>query len=164
MGVAIAPQITFTAVRTLDFPAASQATVQQSGFNLSSGQLNENSTPPVTKESYKTLALVGGVLLIDLTALPDVNGIDQDCTGKKVRTIIVKNPKGNHPITVQPGDSNPYPVFGTGNKLEVKAHASVDGYFGQFIPDGVPDVSAGERILKITGTGTEQFHIGLTLG
>lgn len=164
MATSISPQMNFTATDTYSIDAADDATVAQNGFNLSNVRLNATSTPAVTKSCYKEYALVAGALTIDLTALTDAFGAALDGTGLKVQTVIIVNPAGNASINIAPGASNPYPLLGAANDITIPAHASVDTHISMFLPEGCPDVSGTVKTLDITGTGTQTFKLGLTLG
>lgn len=164
MSATITPSISLTAVETIALAASPEASIQQSGFNCSGPKFSATTTPPVTHASYQSLALAGGTRDIDLTALPNAVNVPQDCTGKKVQTILIKNPAGNDAITISPGGANPYPLFGTGNSVVVPGHATIDTFLAMVVPEGLPDVAAGAKIITVTGTGTQSFHIGLTLG
>ena len=164
MSVSITPQIQMTAVRTATADAADDIQVLQSGFNLTGRQLNASSTPPVTMESYHTYALVAGAKTIDLTAILDALGVSQTAVGLKLQTLIIKNPAGNNKLTIGPGGSNPYPLFGTGLSAEIPGNAAGDSYLAFVFPEGLPDVASGVKNILVSGTGTETFYLGICLG
>ena len=160
----INPTMNFTANEVLSLDAATDAPISQDGFNLANVRLSSTSTPAVTKSSYKEYALIAGALTIDLTALTDAVGAALDGTGLKVQTVIIVNPAGNAAINIAPGASNPYPLLGTGNDITIPAHATQLTVIGMYLPDGTPDVSGSVKTLDITGTGTQTFKLGITLG
>ncbi|QDU82684.1 hypothetical protein Pla110_44450 [Polystyrenella longa] len=163
MSVSINPIISMTAQETLDtgVAAASNPAITHSGFNLNSSSLNANTTPPVTTASYQKYTLDGsGDATIDLTALLGVANESQDATGLKVQTVIVKNPAGNATLTISPGASNPYPLNGTGNDIEVPAGST----FGLYFADTLADVAASVKEIDIAGGAAETFQLGICLG
>lgn len=164
MGLQISPQLTLTASRTVDLAAATQATIQQSGFNISGPKFTDTSTPAVTKESYRTLTFASGVVNIDLTALVDAVGVTFDGTGLKVQTVLIKNPAGNSAIVINPGGANPYYLFGTGQSLTIPGHATIDCGIGMVLPEGLADVGPTAKTIQVVGVTGQSFHIGLTLG
>ena len=162
MAVSISPQIIFTAHETLDtgVDGAPSPNIVHSGFNLVDTVLDDTTTPPVTMTSYQTYALVAGALTIDLRALLGVNDEVQDANGLKLQTIVIRNPSGNNPITIGEGASNGYPIWGAGNDHIVPADSEV----GQKFADTLADVSATDKTIDISGTGTETFDVGICLG
>ena len=162
MAVTISPTINFTAVETLDkgVDAAPAPTVVHSSFNLTGVTLNSASTPPVTMASYQTYALSGGAFIIDLRALLGVNDEVQDANGLKLQTIIIRNKSGNNPITIGEGATNGYPIWGAGNDLIVPA----DSEQGMKFNETLPDVSATDKTIDVSGTGSETFDVGIVLG
>ncbi len=160
MAVSISPNISMTANETVTLDSASDATITQSGFNLSGVRLNSASTPAVTKSAYHDYAFTAGAVTIDLTALADAVNVAFSGTGLKVQTVIIKNPTGNGAITLVPGAANPYNLFGAAFKIIIPAGSWV----GAYMPEGTPDVAGGAKNIDVTGTGTETFYIGFTLG
>lgn len=158
MSVSMAPRFSMTANEILSVDAASNASVQHSGFN-GTLTLNGSSTPPLTMVSYQVYTLSGGAATIDLTAVLGVNDVAQDATGLKVQTMIVYNPSSNA-ITIAPGASNAYALFGSGNSIEVPPGGRQQFYFA----DGTPDVAAGVKEIDLSGTGTDTIQIGFGLG
>ena len=84
----------------------------------------------------------------------------QDANGLKLQTIMITNPSGNNPITIGEGASNGYPIWGASN--DVIYPAATDQ--GTKFSDSLPDVSATDKTIDITGTGTETFDVGICLG
>lgn len=161
MSIQISPTIQFTAIETVEADAADQMSVSQNGFNLNNVSLNANSTVPATKSSYKTYTLGGGgTLTIDLTDLDGLLEAAVDGTGLKVQTIVVRNPSSNNAVTIAPGASNPYPLWGTGNSREVKPGAR----FGEYFADQLADVASNAKEIDLSGTAGQTIDIGLCLG
>jgi hypothetical protein len=155
------PVIQFTSIETPGdgVDASSDPRVSHDAFNLSES-LNASSTPPITKTSYKTWTIgVGGTTDIDLTALPGLEGVIQDCTGLKLQTLIVESNTAVT-VTIGAGPSNGYDLFGSGNSQDLGGL-----YHGAHRwKDSRDDVSATDRIIRITGTVGDTINIGLCLG
>lgn len=162
MAVTISPSVSFTAVETLDVgvDAVTSPDVIHSAFNLTGVLLNATSTAPVSVTSYQQYALVAGALTIDLTALLGVNDESQDGTGLKLQTILIRNPAGNNPITIGDGAANGYQLFGAAVDVVIPAGATMAFY----VPETLPDVGAAAKDIGVSGTGTETFDVGITLG
>ncbi len=162
MSVSCSPVMSLTATEVLEtnVPAAQNPTVVHNGFNLAGITLNASTTPAITKPSFRTYQLTAGTVTIDLTALLGTNNLSQDCTGLKVQALIIHNPAGNATMNVAPGASNGYALFGTSNDIEITA----GGYVQAYLPEGLPDVASGAKNITITGTGTQEIHVGLLLG
>lgn len=162
MSVSISPQMYFTAQETIELgvAAATDPAITHDGFNYSA-TLNADSTPPVTKASYQEHTLDGsGDLTLDLTDLPGVSEVSQNCTGLKVQTLIINNPADNAALTISPGASNPYPLFGTGNDLVVPPGATMAFSF----VDQLADVSGTVKTIDFAGGNAESFELGICLG
>lgn len=166
MGVTINPQLILTAVETLDkgVDAATNPKVTHDQYNVTNLNLNATSMVPVSVVSYQDYVLVAGAKTIDLTALLGVQDEIQDATGLKLQSLIFINPQGNGVMTIGEGAANGYPLFGAGNDHEIPAHASVDGVFAQVFPEVLADVAAADKTIDVTGTGTQTFKLGITLG
>lgn len=159
MSVSMNPRFLLAANEVLSVDAANNANIVHDGFNRTDIELNGSSTVPLSKASYQVYTLSGGAASIDLTALLGVNDVSQDATGLKVQTLIVDNPSSN-PITLSPGASNPYALFGAGNDLVVPAGAVMSFYFA----DQLADVGASAKTIDLSGTGTDTIKIGFGLG
>jgi hypothetical protein len=153
------PLFKMTALETLNIDAAAGAKVTHSGFDKTNLTLNGSSTPPISMASYQIYALSGGAATIDLTALLGVNDVAQDATGLKVQTLILENVSDNA-ITISPGSSNPYPLFGSGNDLVVPPGAVMQFFWN----DELADVSGTVCEIDLSGAGTDTIRIGLCLG
>lgn len=164
MAVSITPSINMTAIETRSFDAATDATINHSGFNVSGTKYYASSTAPVTVASYQTYALVAGAKTIDLTALLDSVDVATDCTGLKLQTLILINPSGNSSLNMAPGASNPYPVLGAANDITLPAATSGDQVISLVLPEGCPNVSGTVKTIDFAGTGTESFKLGICLG
>ena len=123
--------------------------------------LTAATTPPVTKVAAFTLALVAGEAEIDLTNLTGSNGGPIDGTGLKVQVLKVNATSTNaNPITFEAGDSNGYTIGAVGWVSPLLAGQEWLHYGNE----GNPDVAAGAKIIKVTGTGTQSAQVLIVLG
>jgi len=164
MTVTIAPEISLTPIETITSDAAAEINITHNLFDQQMARLTGTTSPPVSMVSYQTFALVAGTKTIDLTAVLNYADVAQDATGLKVQTLIFINPAGNATMNIAPGGANPYPLFGTGNDVDVPAHATIDNWIAFSLLEGLPDVSGTVKNITITGTGTQSFKIGIVLG
>jgi len=127
-------------------------------------QLGAGSVPVVTKKANFLLTLSGGAATIDLTALPDLAGV-QDFTGLKVQAIKFRNPSANV-MTISKGASNGYGLDG-GNAFTIPVapvYQSRPGEFLGLFPEGTPDVAAGAKNIAVAGTGTQTLQCTILAG
>jgi hypothetical protein len=164
MAVTITPEVRLTAVESYAPASAEEIAVQHNKFNQSGSRWNATSVPPVSMVSYQTYALVTGSKTIDLTAILNFLAVSQNGTGLKVQSVIFVNPAGNATMNIAPGGSNPYPLFGTGNDIDVPGNATVNSWIAFGFPEGLPDVASGAKTITVTGTGTQTFNLGIVLG
>lgn len=119
--------------------------------------LDADSAPPVTKVCAGTLMLAAGVATLDLSAVP-YNGAAVDLTGLKVQMLFLRNLSLN-PITISEGASNGYQLLG-GAALLVPAASRMQFFWS----DTLPDVSATDRTLDLSGTATDELQFVLAAG
>lgn len=95
-----------------------------------------------------TLSLAAGVGSIDLTSVDGVDG-----TGLKVQRFEAYAKLGNAgAVTIQEGSANGYALDST-IVLAAGQRATILGN------DATPDVAAGDKILDVSGTGTDQVEL-----
>lgn len=138
--------------------AAAAPVVRHTGF-ASNVRLDAATTPAATKVYVDTVALVAGAKTIDLTSLGSTGGGTFSATGLKVRGIMLHNTSAN-PLTISPGASNPYPLFGTANAKVVRT----GGRFMEYFADGLAAVSGSVKTIDFAGTGTDTFNLILLFG
>lgn len=131
--------------------------VRHDAFNRAF-QVKDTDTPAASIDSSQSLT---GTQTLDLTALATAKGTT-DCTGKKLRALQLKNRSTNTgKLTIGPGVSNPYPLFGTGITVDVQ----LDGHLLLWFGDGLAAVAAGVKTITITpNNGADVFDIQLILG
>lgn len=130
-----------------------------------SGDLDESSSPPVSKQWLgQSLALAAGTLTLDLEALTKGNLADESFTGLELTVLVVVNPAGNNPLTVTFGAANPYPIMGSLTAfaiLTAEADAEAVLVQRQRIPTAVGPTASD---IKFDGTGTETFSVFMAAG
>lgn len=153
-----------TAVLTLEAPQVEGQQVNTNSLNTSNRTLDDTTSPAVTKYGCVDVTLGASATEIDLTALADIEGNSQNCTGLKVQGMrVITDPDNDGNVTVGPGDTNGYDIFTNGGSA-----AGID-----FEPDSdvlhrwneqKPDVSASDKIIKISGTEGDIASIEVWLG
>lgn len=139
-----------------------------SGFNFvshtgysTSLTLNASSTPPATKCAYFLQALTAGAATIDMTSLTGTYGAA--VTGAGLRPQIVKfkaTSTNTGGITITPGASNGYDIFGASSSITLTAGQEVTLYR----KDGGVDIDATHKTIDLAGTGTESLECTFIFG
>ena len=142
-------------------PGAVGGTVINDDFNQSVS-LTPTGSVPVTKGSYQTYTIAGGLVDIDLTALLGTQS-NVDGTGLKLQALFIKN-LGNNNINVAPGAANAYSPFGAGNDIDLPANATNKSHILLYTPELLADVAAGAKMIRITGTNGDTVQVGILLG
>lgn len=167
MAVTVTYEVKLQTVETLstNVPAAQAgaSSITHSGYNHA--QTQYNATPvggiAVTECAYFQKDLSAGAGTIDLTALTGTNGRTIDGTGLKVQFFRVKALAANaNPITLAEGASNGYALMGAawsiilapGQEFTLKGN------------EATPDVGATDKIIDLTGTGTQGLQVTIILG
>lgn len=113
--------------------------------------------PGADEVSFHEVSLVDGSGSIDFTGLPQVNGKTLDATGRKV--LIVKflaDADNQGPIAITTGVSN-------GLDLGIEINELLPGKeVGGLVNEAV--VASDEKILDLTGTGTDKLKVAIVLG
>ena len=154
-------EMTIAETITVGTPAATDAKslVTHDGFNVAS-DLTSTTGVPVTKAATFTIALSGGAISIDLTALPGTNLGTVDMSTLKVQFVLFQNPLGNAAMTIADGASNGYGGWGASFLVVLQPGCScmLQGL------DLEPDVGASAKVWDITGTGTESLNVSVVCG
>lgn len=123
--------------------------------------LNATSTPAVTKGWQDQVALSGGAVTIDLTALALTGLTSVDFTGLKVQAVKIKvSASATGAMTFVPGATTGYNIFGASGSLVLPP----GGVAVIYAPEGWADVGAGAKNIDVSGTGTETFWIEMVAG
>jgi hypothetical protein len=166
MSVAVRELSHITVVETFsgEFVSPDDPTVTTNGMNTTQ-DLTASTTPPVTKHTAFQQALTAGAATIDLTSLPDSNGVAAAVTflGLKVQSAKFTNPSTNaNNMTVAIGASNGHPLIGSAFTFTIEPGRFV--HIGSSGADAGTDVAAGDRTWDITGTGSQALDVQLVAG
>lgn len=137
-----------------------------SGLNRQ-GQLKSDSTPKLEKPPAYQKITISGTTTIDLTAVPaarDPTNVTVDMTDKKLIGLQIEAAAANSGnVTVAPGSSNPYPLFGSGNSIIVVPGELITKTI-KGAASGHPAVSGTVKTIDVTGTSSDVVEIGLFFG
>lgn len=142
----------------VDSASATARTVTHNQFNTTKS-LNGSSAVPVSEVAAFVQALSTGAATVDLTSLTGTNGASVDGTGLKVQALKVKN-LGSSTLTITPGGSNPYEMFGTSGSIEIPAGGEVVLYGNE----NAPDISSTECEVDLSGSSSEESEWTIVMG
>lgn len=131
--------------------------------------LDATTTPKVEVSPVVRKVTISGTTTIDLTAaaavaLPASASRTVDNTGKKLVALRLSCPSTNAGVVnVAPGGSNPYPLFGSGNDVDVRPGETVVKVVNG-IASGYPAVSSTVKNVDITGTTNDVIHVEAYFG
>lgn len=150
-------QFTCTILETLtdQVDGSTSPEVIHDGFNRTFS-LDENGSgglAVVTEPAVFTKALVAGAGTINLTSVPATGGGNKSANGLKVQLVLFTNPTTNvgSTITIAPGASNAYELFGSGNELVIPKGCTLQFYFH----DQLADIDGTHKEIDLAGTGTD---------
>lgn len=166
MSIAVTYNSQASIVETLEgeYISPGDPTVTTNGLNTTAG-LTASTTPPVTKYSAFQKALSGGSGTIDLTSLPDANGVaaQVDFTGLKLQVVKLRNLATNaNAITVEVGASNGHTLFGA--TWEITLQPGDEFLWKGNDNSGVPNVASNNKAIDISGTGSQILEVLLVAG
>lgn len=131
--------------------------------------LDSTTTPKIEISPVVRKITISGTTTIDLTAaagvaLPIAASRTVDATGKKLVAVRLSCPTTNvGAVNVAPGGSNPYPLFGTGNDVDVKPGQTIIA-----IVNGVASsygaVGPTAKNIDVTGTTNDVLNVELYFG
>ncbi len=120
--------------------------------------MNANSTPDATESWSRQLALVAGVLSLDLTALVQDGVSNLNATGKKLRAIGFYLPADNAGnMQIGTGASNGYSAIGVLGPFPKGAGGVI------YLPTAIA-VDGTHKILDLAGSGTDKINVMLVFG
>lgn len=158
----------FTAAEAPSGATAAARTVAITGPDIST-TLDSTTTPKIEVPPIVRKVTISGTITIDFTAAQGValpasatRTIDQ--TGKKLVAMRLSCPITNAAVVnVAPGASNPYPLLGTGNDIDIKPGQTVIAIMTG-IASSYGAVSSTVKTLDITGTTNDvvqcEFYFG----
>ncbi len=140
---------------------AGGVSVSHPGLNVTKN-LTGTSTPPIAKCAFPTVTLSAGAGALDLTACAGgTNGTTVDFTGAKLCAVLIVAPATNAAaITITPGVSNGYNLFGASCSYTLAPGDSVLAFFNA----STPAVGSTHKALAFAGTGTDVLNIGIGAG
>ncbi len=131
--------------------------------------IDSTTTPRIELSPIVRTITISGTTTVDLTAaagvaLPIAASRTIDATGKKLVAVRLSCPSTNvASVNVAPGASNPYPIFGTGNDVDVKPGqtliALINGVASSYVA-----VGPTAKTLDVTGTTNDVLNVELYFG
>jgi hypothetical protein len=133
-------------------------------------ELNDSSVPPFDAPIVKqTITLGGSPTTLDLTAvaalvIPALATRTVDLTGKKLLAVALLAASTNTgEVTIAPGASNPYPLFGTGNERDL-APGEIHMQTLTALANPKPAVSGTAKTITISGSSGNKLDLELYFG
>lgn len=167
--LSVLAQEEFTATEVPGAGTVSERTLKTGGSNQASLQLSSSSTPSLTKPPISKTITIAGTITLDLTAIaaaaiPAAATRTVDLTGAKLVAFTLRAKSDNAAaINVAPGASNPYPMFGTANDLDVKPGEHISGSFRD-VASSKPAVAGAVKTIDISGTDGDVLYLDLLFG
>ena len=144
--------------------AGTSITVTSTEWNQGQKTLNSTSSPPVTKHCAVESDPSGSGAStenIDLTSFTDIEGQTQTGAGLKVQVLRIRTPSTNTAnMTIGPGATNPYALFGTGVTVTFPPDSEMLFRWN----DKLADVSATVKNILVSGSGDDTAYVQLILG
>ena len=142
--------------------SADSAEVDNNDLNAAQSVLTVTTTPLIAsfRWSGREYTLGTGDTSIDLTSLLGTQD-SIDATGDKVQYLhIITGADNVGVLTVKPGGSNPYNLFGSSNEIDLGADVEILARLGETLDD----VAAGAKIIELSGTAADTVSIGICTG
>ena len=148
---------------TLEIPSVGRPVVRHDSFKTDA-TLNADTTPDATAVVSMVVTLTAGAATVNLAALPGSQGTF-DATGLKIRSLWVKNLKedgtaNTGAVTITPGASNGYNVFGSASGLVTLELGDTH----HWTCNSSQTIASGDRTIDFAGTGTDEFQVTILLG
>jgi len=167
MSEAAVKRVRFTAqLRTTEtvegVPSAEDAEVDNDDLNAGQQVYDVSSTPLIAsfRRGGGEYTLGTGDTTIDLTALSGTQD-DIDATGDKVQFLhITTDDENSGDVTIKPGASNPYNLFGASNEADFGAGIDMVVSFGETLDD----VAAGAKMIDLSGTAGDKITLDFITG
>ncbi len=164
MNINVAEQLT-----AAEMPSAGSEDARRrsfSGLNRT-GRLSSTSTPAVeVPAGFQKITIGAGVTTIDLTAMPAARdpGDALDYSTKKLIGVRIHADPGNSGmVTIAPGASNPYPLFGAGNEQDFYPGEKSDKML-LGVASSHPAVSGTAKNIAVSGTENDIVELMLLFG
>ena len=141
-------------------------TLKTGGYALTQ-TFDADTQPSVDAPAVVGEITISGTTTVDFTAAPHLVDRSSDLTGMKCIGGILYPPATNTgAVTVAPGAANPYPLFGTGNSIELQPGQAVAWQTEQGISPNLPRVTSTVKNIDVTGTSDDvlkyELHFGVT--
>lgn len=145
----------------------------RTGSNSVSLNKTTTSTPKVDKPPVsQKITLGAGTTTLDLAAIaalamPSGATRTVDLTGAKLKTLVLRTEPNNNAagVTIAPGGSNPYPMFGSGNDIILYPDSQLVLTFRNTEPPtGIPAVAGGAKEIDLSGTTADVIHVEMYFG
>ncbi len=161
ISVAYTAGITVTETFTGQYVSSGDDTATFNGMN-ESDTYTSGTAVPVTKHSDYQLTMTAGAGTINLAALPGKTADETVVgTGLKVQFFKFRNLSTNaNPIKITFGASNGYDLLGADFIVNLLPGQSIQG----FLDEAAPDIASGDRLLDVTGTGSQILEVFLVMG
>lgn len=166
--LALSGQEVFDATEAPSGGSQAARTLSITGRDVST-TLDSTTTPKVEVSPIVRKVTISGTTTIDFTAgagvaLPAAASRSVDATGKKLVALRLSCPTTNAgAVNVAPGAANPYPIFGTGNDVDVKPGETVIKIING-VASSYPAVSGTVKNIDITGTANDVIHVEAYFG
>ncbi len=154
-------RLTVTETFTGDYVSPGDNTVTINGLN-ETATYNASSAVPVTKVASFRVTLSSGLGSINLAALPGATADETVVgTGLKPQLVKFRNLATNaNTITIVEGASNGHALLGASFSITLAPGQSILA----FLDEAAQDVASGDRLLDITGTGSQILEVVIVLG
>lgn len=172
LSLLLAGSETLTAAEAPSGSTSAARTLKTGGSGIERKTLNSASTPKVDKPiaAFLITGTSGSPTTIDLTAvqrltMPIGSTANIDLTGAKLKAWCFAAGGSNvGTVTVGPGASNPYPVYGTSKDIILDA-GRVDAGSFKDVESALPAVSGTAKTLKFTFSNTgDTIYVELWAG
>lgn len=166
--LSLAGQEVFDATEAPSGGSQAARTLAITGRDVST-TLDATTTPKVEVSPIVRKVTISGTTTIDLTAaagvaLPAAASRTVDTSGKRLVALRLSCPTTNAGVVnVAPGGSNPYPLFGSGNDIDVRPGETVVKIING-VASGYPVVSGTAKNVDITGTTNDVIHVEAYFG
>jgi hypothetical protein len=150
-------------------PATSEELARTLTYSAFNGRqkLSSTSTPALdSPPAARAITLAGSTVTLDLTAMNLARSASEtyDFTGKKLIAAIFKANSANvAAITIAPGASNAYAVFGTAKDIII-GPGRLEAFAFLSLGSDLPAVAAGAKNIDISGTSGDKLDVLLLFG
>ena len=160
--VSYASRLTVTETLEGVYVSGGDATVTTGGLDTTA-TLTASSTPPATKYSAGRLTLSGGAGTINLTSLPDANGVAARVSfeGLELSAYKLRNlsTNGNNILVMDPATTDPYSLFA---EFTLRPGEEILCLYATQV--SLDSVTSGACNIGISGTGSQVLEFEFVAG